>query len=133
MSQAAVSRYQNTQIQVSSQGELLIALFDGLFRFLNVARFAMRGGKRAQAGENISKAHAILAELYMALDHSKAPDLCANLAALYDFSMSRVTHANVKNDPTALDDVVRVLTPVREAFTEAVKKVAAENAKGNGK
>ena len=126
MSQSALSRYQDTKVQVSGPGELLVALFDGLFRFLNVARHCMRTGKRAQAGESISKAYSILSELYVALDHDKAPELCANLAALYDFSMSRVTQANLKNDASMLDDVVRVLTPVREAFGEAVKQVARE-------
>jgi flagellar protein FliS len=126
MSQAALARYQTAKIQVSDPGELLMALFDGLFRFLHVARHSMRSGKRAQAGEAISRAHAILGELYVGLDHERAPDLCANLAALYDFSMARVTQANMKNDATLLDDVVRVLTPVREGFGEAVKQVARE-------
>lgn len=128
MSQSALARYQTAKIQVSDPGELLMALYDGLFRFLHVARHAMRSGKRAQSGEAISRAHAILSELYIGLDHARAPDLCANLAALYDFSMARITQANMKNDAALLDDVVRVLTPVREGFAEAVKQVARESA-----
>lgn len=126
MSHAALSRYRDAQTQVSGPGELLIALYDGLFRFLGVAAHAMRANRRAQAGESISRAYSILSELYIALDHDKAPDLCRNLAALYDFSMSRLTQANLKQDPTMLDDVIKVLTPVREAFGEAVKQVAKD-------
>jgi flagellar protein FliS len=126
MSQAALARYKTAQVTVSSPGELLIALYDGLFRFLNVARHSMRLDKRAQAGEAIGRAHAILSELLMGLDHSKAPELCQNLSSLYEFSMSRLTMANMKQDATMIDDVIRVLTPVREGFTEAVKQVARE-------
>ena len=126
MSQTVLARYKTAQVTVSSPGELLIALYDGLFRFLNLARHAMQSSKRGQAGENIGRAHAILAELLVSLDHSKAPELCQNLAGLYEFSMSRLTLANVKQDPTMIEDVIRVLTPVREGFAEAVKQVARE-------
>jgi flagellar protein FliS len=123
-----LARYQAVQIRTSSPGELLIALFDGLFRFLAVAKHAFAGGKRGQAGEALSKAYAILSELYSSLDHSKYPELCENLESLYDFSMQRITHANRHNKPEAVDDVVRVLTPVREAFTQAVRAQAAQPA-----
>src|SRR3954466_1370048 len=91
------ARYQAVQINTNDPGEALIALYDGLFRFLNVAKYGLRNNQRGRAGEAISKAHAIISEFYVALDHSKAPDLCANLAALYNFSLDRLTRANIKN------------------------------------
>jgi flagellar secretion chaperone FliS len=119
------AKYQTVQITTSSPGELLIKLYDGLFRFLNVARHGMTNGRRAQAGEAISRAHAIISELQMSLDHAQSPELCANLAALYDFSLRRITEANLKNDPQGIDDVMRVLSPVREAFTSVVRAGSA--------
>jgi flagellar protein FliS len=121
----AVSKYQAVQINTSSQGELLIALYDGLFRFLNVARYSLRNNKRGQASEALSKSHAIVTELYISLDHSVAPDLCRNLEALYDFSLHRIVQANLKSDANYIDEVIRVLTPVREAFTTVVRGQAA--------
>lgn len=115
------ARYQEVQITSSNPGETLIALLDGLFRFLNVARYGLRNQQRARAGEAMSKAHAIVSELYLSLDRSRAPDLCDNLAALYEFSLGRLTQANLKNDPNAIDEIVRALTPVREAFTTIVR------------
>ncbi len=124
----AVSRYQAVQINTSSPGELLVALYDGLFRFLNAAKFAFQKGQRGPAAEALSKAHAIVTELYVTLDHSVAPELCRNLEALYDFSMHRIVEANLRNKPEAIDDVIRVLTPVREAFTTVVRGQAASAA-----
>lgn len=118
----AISRYQTAQVSASDPGELLVALFDGLFRFLNVARHCLRNGPRGRAGEAISRSHAIVSELYLALDSSHAPELCRNLAALYDFSLARLVQANLRNDANAIDEVIRVLTPVREAFTIAVRQ-----------
>jgi flagellar secretion chaperone FliS len=128
MNPNVAARYQAVQIRTEDPGEALIALYDGLFRFLNVARYGLRNGQRARAGEAISKAHAIISEFYLALDHSQAPEMCANLAALYNFSLERLTTANVKNDANPIDEVVRVLGPIRDAFTTVVRAEAAKAA-----
>jgi flagellar protein FliS len=117
-------RYQAVQINTSSPGELLLAVYDGLFKFLHQARYSMESGKRGPAGEAVSRAHAILCELMLALDDKHAPELCDNLRALYDFSMTRLLEANRHQDATGVTDVIRVLTPVREAFQIAVRSPA---------
>jgi flagellar protein FliS len=128
MNPNVAAKYQAVQIRTEDPGEALVALYDGLFRFLNVARYGLRNGQRARAGEALSKAHAIVSEFYLALDHSQAPELCANLAALYNFCLERLTRANVKNDANAVDEVVRVLGPIRDAFTTVVRAEAAKAA-----
>jgi flagellar protein FliS len=128
MTPNVAARYQAVQIRTEDPGEALVALYDGLFRFLNVARYGLRNGQRARAGEALSKAHAIISEFYLALDHSVAPELCANLAALYNFCLDRLTTANVKNNADAVDEVIRVLGPVRDAFTTVVRSEAAKAA-----
>jgi flagellar protein FliS len=116
-----VQRYQAVQITTSSPGELLLAMFDGLFKFLNQARFYMDNGKRGPAGEAVSRAHAILSELMLALDASHAPELCANLTAVYDFCMSRVLEASRQNDAAGIVEALRVLAPIREAFQTVIR------------
>jgi flagellar protein FliS len=123
---AHIANYQAVQIRTSSPGEILVALYDGLFKFLQAAKHAIGRRNIARAGETISRAHAIVSELYGSLDHSQYPELCKNLASLYDYCLRRLTHANRHRSVEAIDDVIRVLTPVREANREAVKKVAAE-------
>lgn len=130
MLQAAAHRYQAVQISTSDPGATLVALFDGLFKFLFQAQHALRAGRRAAAGEAISRAHAIVSELLVALEPRHAPQLCANLTGLYDFSLSRLHHANLHSDAAAIDDVVRVLAPVREAFTTVVRNQKQANAAG---
>jgi flagellar secretion chaperone FliS len=110
----------------SSPGELLLALYDGIFRFLNGAKVCMERKEVARGRELLSKAYAILSELYIALDHSLAPDLCANLEALYGFSMDRVMLASRKGTTEPIDEVIRVLTPLREAWQIAVPQAARE-------
>jgi flagellar secretion chaperone FliS len=121
MLQTAVARYQEVRINTASPGELLVSLYDGLFRFLGGARVCFEKDEKARGRELISKAYAIISELYIALDHEAAPELCAQLAGVYDFCMGQLTRASRNADPKLVDDVLRVLRPLREAWTTAVR------------
>jgi flagellar protein FliS len=124
--ESAAQRYNQVRMTTSSPGELLLALYDGLFRFLNGAKICVERKELARARELLSKSYAIISELYIALDHSQAPELCANLEALYAFSMDRVQLASRKALVEPIDEVIRVLTPLREAWHIAVPQAARE-------
>jgi flagellar protein FliS len=72
-----------------------------------------------------------LALLHSGLKPSIAPELCANLEALYVFSMHHIVQANIEQKPEKLADVMRVLTPLREAWTTVVRGAKIE-ATSNG-
>jgi flagellar protein FliS len=124
---AHIANYQSVQIRTSSPGEILIALYDGLFKFLQLAKLSMRNRNIARSGEAISRAHAIISELYTSLDHAHYPELCKNLSSLYEFCLRQLTYANRHRNIEAIDEIMRVLTPVREANREAVKQLAASD------
>jgi len=124
----AAARYREVRATTSSPGELLLALYDGLFRFLKGARHHLERGERARAAELLSKSYAVVSELYIALDHEVAPDLCSNLAGVYGFAMDRIMHASVRGSVQSVDEVIRVLTPLREAWQTAVPAAAQERA-----
>jgi flagellar protein FliS len=133
MLETAASRYQQVRASTSTPGELLLALYDGLFRFLNGARICLERNERPRASELLSKSYAIISELYIALDHSVAPELCAQLEGIYGFCMDKITFANIHGRPEAVAEVIRVLTPLREAWKVAVPQAAAEAAAARGR
>lgn len=120
------SRYKQVQIQTSSPGEILLALYDGLFRFLRGAQLCLERKQRARAGELISKSHAIISELLIALDPKHNPELCQHLSGVYDFCLDRLTQANLKSDPILVAEVIMVLSPIKEAWEVAVPQAARE-------
>jgi flagellar secretion chaperone FliS len=124
----AAERYKQVRFNTSSPGELLLALYDGLFRFLNGARACFEAKQDARGRELLSKAHAVVSELLLALDYKVAPELCANLSAIYDYVLFRLSEANRQRDVNAIDDAIRVLVPLREAWQLAVPAAAAEAA-----
>jgi flagellar protein FliS len=125
MIEATIARYQAVKVTTSTPGDLLVALLDGLFKFLHIAKHNLaKKGDRAKAGMAMSRAHAIISELLASLAPEHAPELCQNLARVYDFCLTRITYANRHNEPAAIDEVMRVMTPIREAFTIAVRNLA---------
>lgn len=123
MNPNALARYRNVQITTSSPGTLLLMLYDGLMRFLGEAATAMRAGDRARAGERISKAHAILDELNVTLKSDAAPELVDRLRGIYMFCMSHLVMANCEQDANRIDEVLRILKPLREAWQAAHEQV----------
>ena len=127
----AVSRYRQVVVSTSTPGELLLALYGGLFRFLKQARLLLEAKQRSRAAEVISKARAIIAELDIALDHEVSPELCANLTALYGFCLDRLQLACREDSVQAIDDVIRVLSPLYQAWQLAVPKAQREQGRAD--
>jgi flagellar secretion chaperone FliS len=128
--QAALARYGAVKVTTATPGQILVMLYDGLLRFLREAETAMATKNRTKAGERISRAHAILAYLLNTLDSQYAPDLCRNLQSVYVFCMQRLLSANIEQDVAKLADLVRILSPLREAWTTAVAEVARSSQGG---
>ncbi len=118
----ARNKYRQVQITTNSPGKTLMMLFAGLFKLISDAKLTMATGERVITRGKIHRAHAILEELVAALDRKAAPDLCDQLEPLYVFTMAHLLEANIKQDVTKLDDCLRILTPVREAFETVTKE-----------
>lgn len=114
-----LGRYKAVQVKTCAPGELLVMLYDGLFRFMDDATAAIKSGDRARTGERIDRCHAILSELAATLDKNVAPDLCENLEALYFFCMTRLVEANIHRDAERIAECRRVLEPLRDGFRGA--------------
>ncbi len=120
---ASARRYKAVQIESASPGQILIALYDGCIRFCRAAQVQIEAGDVAGKGRMISKAVAIIGELRSTLDHSEAPELCNSLERLYVFFQEQLSMANIKMDPTLIDPVVRLMSDLREAWSQAVREV----------
>jgi flagellar secretion chaperone FliS len=123
--QAALARYGAVKVTTASPGQILVMLYDGLLRFLREAQAAFLAKERARGGERISRSLAILDQLLVGLDPKHAPDLCERLQSLYIFCIQRLVRANLEQNPEMVGEVVRVLSPLRDAWSTAVLEVAS--------
>ena len=117
--QSAVKNYLQTQVSTTTQGDLVIMLYDAALKFLHRAKERIAEKNYAQKGILISKALDILSELQGSLNVNKGGELAERLQKLYFYCSSRLLTANLKMDVTKIDEVVGILTGLREAFVEA--------------
>lgn len=123
VSSRAASAYRQVGVQSGVDGAsphmLIKMLFDGLIQSLNAARGALQRGDIAEKGRQIGKAVRILEEgLKGGLNPAQGGEIARNLAALYDYCVSRLTLANMRNDLALVEEVVSLITPVAQSWSE---------------
>ena len=128
-SRAAINAYANvglsTDVMSADPHKLTSMLFEGALLAIAKAGHAMKQGETAAKGQSISKAIAIIGEgLNASLDKEIGGELARNLSALYDYMVSRLIAANLKNDKAALDEVARLLSELKDAWDSIGPQVA---------
>jgi flagellar secretion chaperone FliS len=107
----------NTAIESASPHKLVLMLYDALLKQLRIAKLHVERAEIAPKAAAISKAIALIDQgLRLGLDLEKGGSIAANLLALYDYSAARLLHANLHNDITAIEEVIRLIEPIRSAW-----------------
>jgi flagellar protein FliS len=110
--------YIQTQIQSRSPLELVVMLYDGALRFLQQTVEAMERGDLVAKRDSLSRAMAIVTELQGMLDLEQGGEVAASLDSLYTYMMERLTTANQQKDPAPVAEVIRLMTGLREAWSQ---------------
>ncbi|MDA8455906.1 flagellar export chaperone FliS [Acidovorax sp. GBBC 3334] len=123
VSSRAASVYRQVGVQSSVDGasphQLIQMLFEGLMQSLNAARGSMQRGEVEEKGRHLGKAVRILEEgLKGGLNPVQGGELAGNLRALYDYCVSRLTMANLRNDLSLVEEVVTLIVPVAQSWNE---------------
>ncbi len=125
-----VQAYKETQIKTANQIRLIVMLYDGAIRHLNLAIDAFSDGhKRFDAINNhIIAAQDILSELTASLDFEKGGIVAKNLFSIYSFMNRQLLESNIKKDRAPLEIVKKHLSDLREAWEEiSTRKGLEEN------
>lgn len=107
-----------TAIATASPVQIIVLLYDGAINALAAAKGRMQERNLAEKGALISKAIGIVEGLRAVLDHGKGGDISRNLDDLYDYMKRRLVAANLNNEPAGLEEVIRLLQTLREAWVE---------------
>ena len=121
VSARAASAYKRVGAQTSVEGasphQVICLLFEALLLSLNSARGALARGDIEGKGQSIGKAVRILEEgLKAALDIESGGELAVNLRGMYNYSILRLTTANLKNDASLIEEVTQLIVPVFDAW-----------------
>lgn len=114
----AAKAYLATQVSTSSQGDLLLMLYDTAIRHLNQAIEKIRAGDVAGKGVLISKAINIVSELQECLNKDRGGEISKNLFQLYFYCNTRLLTGNMKMNTDMLEEVITILSGLRQAFAQ---------------
>ena len=129
----AAKAYLATQVSTSSQGDLLLMLYDTAIKHLHQAVEKMQAKDFAGKGVLISKAINIISELQESLNKERGGDISKNLFQLYFYCNTRLLTANLKMKPEMVEEVIGILSGLRQAFAQIMPSadgVASLNQQG---
>lgn len=115
-----------TGVHSASPHRLVAMLYEGLLDALAQARGAIAEADIELKGRAIGRALRIIDEgLRGTLDLERGGKIAADLDGLYAYVTTRLTHANLRNDASALDECRNLIQPVHEAWTAIAGQVEA--------
>ena len=113
-----------TRLAGATPHQLVAMLFDGFIDSLNLARGAIRAGRADIKGASIGRAVRIIDEgLRAGLDLRAGGALARDLHDLYGYLTMRLTMANLRSDESALEECVRLVAPLREAWASIADQI----------
>jgi len=112
--------------------QLIQMLFDGLIDSLAAAEGQIERKEIQAKGESLSRAMRIVLGLQGSLDLEKGGEIATNLADLYDYCTRRLMHANLKNDVEAVQEVKRLISEIRDAWSQVPELLQQQQVAGAG-
>lgn len=106
-----------TGVTTADPHKLVEMLYDGALDAMVRARGALARGDIEAKGKAIGQAVRIIEEgLRSALNRKEGGELAENLNHTYLYLTARLTQANLHNDDAALQECIRLLAPIRDAW-----------------
>ena len=119
----------NAYRQVGQQGvqeeRLLVLGLDGILEYLRRARGAIQERALDRKAQAMGRAYQIVEHLLVALPDpasSESGELSQRLGGVYRYLLERMGQANIFDDTQALDDCAAVVTTLRDAWIEGLRR-----------
>lgn len=123
--QTGLHSYQVNDISTSSQGQLILMMYDGALQAVNQSIQCMDRKDVAGQSRHILKTQDIINELSLALDMEQGGEVSKTLEQLYQFVLNQLIQANITSDKMYLESVIKVLSPLRDAWSR-IAEVSTE-------
>ncbi|PIQ23712.1 flagellar export chaperone FliS [bacterium (Candidatus Blackallbacteria) CG17_big_fil_post_rev_8_21_14_2_50_48_46] len=125
-----MEQYKLAQIETATPERLLVMLYEGAIKFLNLAAQALDEEQLETSHRNILRAEAILLELMSVLDMEVGGELANNLFNLYDYMYRLLVKANIDHAPEPVREVISLLDNLRSAWDEVAGVVGQMRSEG---
>ncbi len=124
-------QYKRTEINTANQGKLIVMLYDGAIKFLNIAVENMDPRTYDVVNTNIIKAQDIITELLLSLNMKEGGEIAKNLTSLYVYFKKRLLEANIQKSAEILKEVLALLKELRDAWDKISAKETRNDQQSN--
>jgi len=106
--------------------KITLMLMQGSLERMARAKGCIERKEYENKSEHISRAVAICMNLRDTLDMGASEEVAGNLFALYDYMIQRLTDANIQNSLSILDEVISLMLPIKNAWSQIPESAKQE-------
>ncbi len=115
--QRGYDAYRQNHTMVESPEKLIEMLYEGILKFSALAKRAIQHKDLEKKAYYINRTSAIYIELISSLD-MKGGNIAEYLYGLYNYQLTLLTDANIQNNVSKLDEVMKVASVLLETWKE---------------
>ena len=110
---------------------MTLMLYNGCLKFIDEGTVAVKEKKYEEANTLLQKAQRIISEFRVTLNMDY--EISHQLLPLYNYVYDRLVEGNIKSDTAPIKEAREIISELRDAWFEAMKKARIEKAKGGMK
>jgi flagellar protein FliS len=126
----AAEAYRRQQVLNAPPEQLTLMLYNGCLKFIEEGTHALVAKNYEAANNSLQKAQRIISEFRLTLNMDY--EISNQLLVLYNYVYDRLVEGNIRSDTSKLDEAKGIITELRDAWAEAMKKARAEKGAGVG-
>lgn len=108
--------YKENDVSTADPRKLIVMLYEGAIRFLDIALKNMHYSTYDVCNTNIIKTQNIITELLLSLNREKGGEIAQNLSDLYLFLNKELLEANIYKTSEKIIFVRKILSNLKEAW-----------------
>ena len=124
MVNTAADAYKRQQVMTATPEALTLMLYNGCLKFIKEGVEALAEKHYETANESLQKAQNIISEFRVTLNMDY--EISHQLLPLYNYAYDRLVEGNMKSDPAIIAEASDIMTELRDAWAQAMKKARAE-------
>jgi len=113
-----IGAYKRTGVMTADPKKLVLMCYEEAIRNLKIARAKYVSCEYEEKARALIKAQDFICALNSSLDLEKGGEIAANLQALYNYIMHRVTESDLKRDLKSIDHIIGILAELKSAWEE---------------
>ncbi len=117
--------YLANRIANANEAQLVAILHEGLMSTAKSGIEHIEKGNKTELNSSVNKIREILAELLATTEGDS--EIAGNLRSIYVYLNKLATEAEIQQDKAKLEEAIKVVTPIYEAWQELGEKEVTEN------